>query len=549
MQSIPASRKLIVNTSFEYIVRFDGQSSEKVDFSPRAAAMFELSFDNAMSWWRLDLATLNMAADEGHYLIVTSAKYVNELWPLIQQKTERGYRVSIVTTESLATDFDHTDVKDAISSWYGTCDNKWETYVLLIGDVDEMPMHIDPVRSLPSDHYYVCIEDEVFPSCEIGRYSVDSESDLGEQIEKTMTYSESPLAFGGHYTRSLVAAHEQENKYYVECIEDIAAAAYWGYDPTFSVYSGREDTSSVANVVADINDTHYGLVLYRGHGWQSMWGNNWNVLNEELMDTDVAALTNGRYTPIMVAVACGNSHIDEIDDSIGETWMEGSEHGAVAHIGSIRSSNTSANHLFAKAFNTYYWSGFRLSVGEMMQDAWLTARMQSSSTSQAEKNIYMSQLLGDPELRPWQESPFAIRLADLPHFEIGPRDYVFELDMEDPNFDPTDILMMVLVDDEPHSFIRFDGYGQADVSLDLDSGSTVIIRAQAELGNGSDARYVATVDDNACLGDLDGNGHVGVDDLLLMISAWSSSEGDLNNDGTTNVDDLLVLLGAFGPCV
>ena len=54
---------------------------------------------------------------------------------------------------------------------------------------------------------------------------------------------------------------------------------------------------------------------------------DWNILNEELTDTDVAGLTNGRYTPIMVAVACGNNHIDEVDDCIGEKWMEGSENG------------------------------------------------------------------------------------------------------------------------------------------------------------------------------------------------------------------------------
>ena len=78
--------------------------------------------------------------------------------------------------------------------------------------------------------------------------------------------------------------------------------------------------------------------------------------------------------------------------------MEGSQNGAVAHIGSIRSSKTTPNHAFAKAFQNYYWSGYSLCISEMMQDAWLTARMNVSSQSDAEKNIYMSQLLGDPEL-------------------------------------------------------------------------------------------------------------------------------------------------------
>lgn len=551
MQSIPASRKLIVNTSFEYTVLFEGQRSNLLELTPRAAAIFGLNYDNAPVWWQLNLAALNMNADVGDYLIVTANKYINELWPLIQQKTERGLRVTIVTTESLGAGFDHDDVKDAIANWYGGCENRFETYVLLIGDVDEMPMHVDPVRELPSDHYYVCIEDELYPSCELGRYSVDSEQDLAEQIDKTMTYSETPMMFSSHYERSLLAAHEQVSKKYVECIEDIASNDYLGYNPSFALYSGRDNTSTTAAVIADIQDTHYGLVLYRGHGWQFVWGDDWNILNEELTDTDVAGLTNGRYTPIMVAVACGNNHIDEVDDCIGEKWMEGSENGAVAHIGSIRSSSTKPNHHFAKAFHAYYWSGFSLCVGEMMQDAWLTARMQSASQSNAEKNIYMSQLLGDPELRPWQQSPFALRFGELPPFVVGPNDYTFELDLEGMQFHPTDAMLMVMVDDEPKGFLRFDANGQASMSLDLASDSTVVLRARTELANAVDARYESDVDDGgtSCPADLDGNGQVEVDDLLQMIGSWGTSQADLNDDGTTDVDDLLLMLGAFGSCL
>ena len=549
MQSIPAAKQLIVNTRFQYTVLFPGNAADVVSMPPRAGASFNMSYDNAPVWWELELARLNMNADGGDYLIVTAYKYINELMPLIEQKTERGLHVTIVTTESLGAGFDQADVKTAISNWYGTCTNVYEVYVLLVGDVDEMPMHVDPVNSLPSDHYYVCLEDELFPSCELGRYSVDSEEDLAQQIAKTMKYSESPMLVSGHYERSLLAAHEQNSKKYVECIEDIESNEYLGYDPSFTMYSGRENTSTVANVVADIDDTHFGLVMYRGHGWQFQWGDDWNVLNEELWDTDVAGLTNGVYTPIVVSVACGNNHIDEVDDCIGETWMEGASNGAVAHIGSIRSSKTTPNHEFAKAFHSYYWCGYRLCLSEMMQDAWLTARMRSTNQANAEKNIYMCQLLGDPELRPWQSSPLEIRLVDLPHFTPESMEYTLELDLDVYQAEPTDVILNVLIDGIGQGPIRFDEDGRADVSLDLEDDSTVVLRAYAELANAADARYEVSVDDDAtCPADLDGSGDVGVDDLLLMIAGWGSANSDLNGDGTTNVDDLLLMLAAFGVC-
>ena len=53
-----------------------------------------------------------------------------------------------------------------------------------------------------------------------------------------------------------------------------------------------------------------------------------------------------------------------------------------------------------------------------------------------------------------------------------------------------------------------------------------------------------------CDADLDGSGHVGVDDLLLIIAAWASSDpdADLSQDGIVGVDDLLIVIAAWGDC-
>jgi hypothetical protein len=51
-----------------------------------------------------------------------------------------------------------------------------------------------------------------------------------------------------------------------------------------------------------------------------------------------------------------------------------------------------------------------------------------------------------------------------------------------------------------------------------------------------------------CPGDLDGDGAVNVNDLLLVLGGWGTPAGDVNGDGTTDVTDLLELLAGFGPC-
>ncbi len=58
-------------------------------------------------------------------------------------------------------------------------------------------------------------------------------------------------------------------------------------------------------------------------------------------------------------------------------------------------------------------------------------------------------------------------------------------------------------------------------------------------------------DTQPCPGDVDGNGQVAVDDLLVMLAVWGQSTDDpvdVNGDGIVGVDDLLIMLGNWGPC-
>ena len=54
-----------------------------------------------------------------------------------------------------------------------------------------------------------------------------------------------------------------------------------------------------------------------------------------------------------------------------------------------------------------------------------------------------------------------------------------------------------------------------------------------------------------CPGDVDGNGEVGVDDLLLLLGEYGTDcsagcDSDLDGNGEVDVDDLLNMLSYFG---
>jgi len=56
-------------------------------------------------------------------------------------------------------------------------------------------------------------------------------------------------------------------------------------------------------------------------------------------------------------------------------------------------------------------------------------------------------------------------------------------------------------------------------------------------------------DDCECLADINADGIVNVNDLLIVIGNWDSSGiGDINADGIVDVSDLLIVVGNWGPC-
>ena len=58
-------------------------------------------------------------------------------------------------------------------------------------------------------------------------------------------------------------------------------------------------------------------------------------------------------------------------------------------------------------------------------------------------------------------------------------------------------------------------------------------------------------DDCECLEDINGDGIVGVEDILILIGYWGDTTGgpaDINADGIVNVQDLLHLVDHWGAC-
>ena len=71
-----------------------------------------------------------------------------------------------------------------------------------------------------------------------------------------------------------------------------------------------------------------------------------------------------------------------------------------------------------------------------------------------------------------------------------------------------------------------------------------------QMGPGSDENiYTNVIEFESCLWDCgDGDGVVGINDLLALLANWGGSQCDFDGDGIVGIIDFLRLLAAWGPC-
>jgi hypothetical protein len=70
-------------------------------------------------------------------------------------------------------------------------------------------------------------------------------------------------------------------------------------------------------------------------------------------------------------------------------------------------------------------------------------------------------------------------------------------------------------------------------------------------GRNSGSGYVFHIDCTPCPADADGNGDVGVTDLVAVVTGWGPCPGcsaDIDQDGVVDVQDLVAVIIAWGPC-
>lgn len=201
--------------------------------------------------------------------------------------------------------------------------------------------------------------------------------------------------------------------------------------------SGFAWNGSSSDVVNAINEGRF-LMFHRDHGGISGWS------SPSFKTSNLGSLTNGNKLPVVYSINCASGLFDNetrnaANDyytynttTTGAYWAENilrMEGGAVGVIGDTRNSPTWANSAFARGLFDATWPtvvpeggntslrrlGDILNYGKSYLAGQVGVAQTAGSVSQSEANtdIILYHVYGDPTMQMWKSNPWFIRLPKL----------------------------------------------------------------------------------------------------------------------------------------
>jgi len=292
----------------------------------------------------------------GSYLIFTPDNMESYLSELVQFKQSQGFKVTVKTLSETGSTAE--DIQFAIGAFLQS--DPLLEYVLLIGDVDgvaTMPsFYYGPENDVTDQQYTHLLGDDYFPDIFIGRFSVDSISELVVMIRKTIHYSRDPISTNPDWLdKALVVAGNYSNTVPIPITPKWTS--YWVRDLLFDQGYTSVDTvfypptQQGAPFIQNIMNNGVGIVNYRG------WGdaNGWHY--PEFHVSDVAGLNNGWMTPVFTSFVCNaNDFANNVDPCLGEALTRAgtpsNPKGGVAIVGP---SDLHTNTKFNNIINAYMY--------------------------------------------------------------------------------------------------------------------------------------------------------------------------------------------------
>ena len=420
VQYHPVRRELQIFNNLRFEVRFTGGTDRKAE--PRGSSVNPY-------FGRIQDQTLNASLDQEKgfihespltYAIIAPPEYRRTLEPFVEWKQQKGFHVVEAYTDSIGGT--REEIRRFLLEAYRYPAATPPSFVLLVGDVEQIPSWEGKAGTHLTDFYYGEYTDDWLPDAFCGRLPARDTSELKYMLKKTLEYEQYTMADPSYLEHALLVAGDDENyedtyangqinyasTYYFNGANGIRAHAYL-QDP-------EEGNLALQDSIVQNMNRGVGFATYTAHCSPSGW-------NRPGFNTShIAGLEeNGKYG-LWISNCCETARFGQ-DNTFAEAALRSRDKGAIGAIGasndtywdedywwsvgltsSISSSpayESSSLGLYDRIFHTH---GEDTSEWYITQGSMMAAGNLAVETSASSRNHYYWEtyhLMGDPSLMPY----------------------------------------------------------------------------------------------------------------------------------------------------
>jgi hypothetical protein len=403
-------------------------------FSSAYSPAFEPALSMVMN---SDASTFGLRDDLSKYpltmVIVSDRMFEAQLAPFIAWKVKKGFKVIVGYTDVVGNTT--AAIKTYLQNLYNTESPK-PTYVVLMGDIGQIPTWAGTAGSHPTDLRYCEYTGDNVPEVYYGRMSATNTTQMQPQIDKTLEYEQYLMPDPSYLAHDVLIAG----------VDGTYAVTYgngqinYGTNNYFNtahsitphvwLYPASDAAGAAAAVIAQVN-SGVSFANYTAHGGETGWS------DPAFSVSDVATMTNNHKYGLLVGNCCVTGSYDYSTNCFGEALLQKAGGGSIGYIGASNNSYWDEDYWWGvgggKAIvaagppydatkigaydGTFHEHGEPTTQWYTTQGAMnycgLLAVEQSSSTR---KQYYweMYNLLGDPSVTNYMRVPSTNAISHLP---------------------------------------------------------------------------------------------------------------------------------------
>ena len=265
------------------------------------------------------------------YLIVSDSTFRGELDSFILWKKRKGFLVEIGYTDEENVGTTTASIAQFIKSHYeeATSENPAPTFVLLVGDVQQIPAFQGTASYHSTDLYYFTTGTGYLPWCYYGRFSAQKLHQLTPQIEKTLQYENFSMP-DPNYLNDAVLIAGYDAGYapkYANGQLNYTAQNYVNTSNGYAkVFLHKHPCSNQAEQIRAEIGAGVGLANYSAHGSPNGW--SLPAFNISHIDN----MKNENKYGLMIGNCCESNKFNELE-CFGEALLRAPKKGAVGYIG------------------------------------------------------------------------------------------------------------------------------------------------------------------------------------------------------------------------